>query len=96
VWCNPTFSPRPFPLPCSSTPLVQITLTGVKQRWGARHSAFAKASLGSTKVALVLLGAASAWLGYLHYTHSLGKWGTNWWVHGGRGGRVGRRGRGDC
>ncbi len=59
---------------------LQATLSGVKAVWGKRHSDFAKASVKGTKLALLILTVGSVWMGYMHYTHSLGKWGTGWWV----------------
>jgi hypothetical protein len=57
-------------------------LRGVARNWDGRARRFAWESVRRTAVALVALTAASAWLAYVVYTHSLGRWGTSYYVGG--------------
>ena len=54
----------------------------VRRDWNRRSAEFAASSVQQMKAAAVALGAVSVWLSYLHYTHSLGKWGNNYYVGG--------------
>ena len=62
--------------------LAAWTLLAVARSWDRRRSEFVRTSVQSCLVATVVLGAVSLWLAYLHYTHSLGKWGDEYFVGG--------------
>jgi hypothetical protein len=54
----------------------------VQKSWDRRAKLFAVASVKALKLPLAALVVASVWLGYLHYTHSLGRWGDSYFVGG--------------
>jgi hypothetical protein len=57
-------------------------LPGARARLDKRGKQFVAASVRSVRLPLIVCGVIGGWLSYLHYTHSLGKWGDGYYVGG--------------